>query len=313
MQDAQPSQPDLLTTTVQANGVRLDRFVADWRGLSRAAALRLLDRGAVACNGRVQRRANKGDLLSVGDLVTIGQAYADGEVPLADESFSLTVLAEGDGWLVVDKPAGTPVRPHALDEKGTVLNAVVARAPQVVGVGEGGLRSGIVHRLDTDTSGCLIVATQQEAWEKLRDAFSSHRMQKRYLALVHGVPDEAGDVRRDLRVATHQPARVQVEQEGQGGEGSRTCSLAWRVLERFGDRTSLIEVDLHTGFLHQVRAMMNDLAHPVIGDAVYGGGVSSLEAPRQMLHAKSLVYDAIQAEAPMPADLQQVLQSLREG
>ena len=311
MQDAQPLQPDPLTTTVPANGVRLDRFVADWRGLSRAAALRLLDQGALACNGRVVGRGNKGDLLSVGDQVSLSDVYASGEVPLADEPFSLTVLAEGNGWLVVDKPAGTPVRPHTLDEKGTILNAVVARDAQVIGVGEGGLRSGIVHRLDTDTSGCLIIATQQDAWVMLRAAFASHHIQKRYLALVHGVPNEVGDIQRDLRVATHQPARVQVEKKGQGGQRARTCSLGWRMVERFGDRASLIELDLHTGFLHQVRAMMSDLGHPVVGDPLYGDAASTLQAPRQMLHAKSLAYDELKAEAPMPDDLQRVLQSLR--
>jgi len=311
MPPLQPAQPDPLLTTVPADGARLDRAVADWRGLSRAAVLRLLDQGAVTCNGQVMGRANKGDLLSAGDRIALSGAYAQGESPRADDSIKLAVLSEGDGWLVIDKPAGTHVRPHALDETGTVLNAVVARYPQVVGVGEGGLRSGIVHRLDTDTSGTLMVATHQHAWDRLRQAFAEHRIQKRYLALVVGGIDDTGVCRRHLRVATHRPARVQVEPQAAGSSDARLCSLGWQVIERFDDRASLIEVDLHTGFLHQVRAMMSDLGHAVIGDTTYGSGATMIQAPRQMLHAKSLVFEEIYAEAPVPSDMQQALQSLR--
>ena len=105
MQPSQPAQPDPLTTTLEADGVRLDRAVADWRGLSRAAVLRLLDQGAVTLNGRAMRRSNKGDLLSVGDRISLDHAYAAGEAPVADHQIELTVLAQGDGWLVVGSDA----------------------------------------------------------------------------------------------------------------------------------------------------------------------------------------------------------------
>ena len=297
--------------TVQADGTRLDRAVANWRGLSRAAVLRLLDQGAVSCNGHVMNRANKGDALSGGDCIELSGAYARGEVPRRDGSMDLVVLSEGDGWLVIDKPAGTPVRPHTLDEAGTILNAVVARCPYIIGVGEGGLRSGVVHRLDTDTSGALLVATDQDVWDRLRFAFAEHRIQKRYLAIVAGAIDAAGVCRRHLRVAAHQPARVQVESEVVEAGDARLCSLGWRVIERFGERASLIEVDLHTGFLHQVRAMMSALGHAVIGDSTYGNSATREQATRQMLHAKSLSFEAIKVETAMPNDMQQVLQSLR--
>lgn len=310
MQPSQPLQPDRLVMTVQDDRARLDRVVADWRGLSRSAVLRLLEQGAVMCNGRVMRRSDKGGLLRVGDRLVLEASYAQGEVPRPDATLVLNRLAAGDGWLVVNKPAGVPVRPHALDEVGTVLNAVAHAHPEVVGVGEGGLRSGVVHRLDNDTSGALLIATQQAAWERFRSAFAEHRIEKRYVALVHGVPNEVGSLRRDLAVAAHRPARVTVYAAGQGGPGARTCSLGWQVMERFGDRASLVEVDLHTGFLHQVRVMMNDLGHPVIGDAAYGDQANDNDAPRQMLHAKSLRLDGVLADAPLPEDMQQVMAAL---
>lgn len=311
MQPDQSSQPDPVWMTVEVVGTRLDRAVADWRGVSRAAVLRLLDQGALTRNGRVMRRANKGDVLALGDRIGLDAAYAMGEAPRADPSIELRILDQGEGWLVIDKPAGAPVRPHALDETGTILNALVARFPQIIGVGEGGLRCGVVHRLDNETSGTLLVATQQHAWDRLRRAFTEHHMEKRYLALVRGKIEDRGDARRHLRIATHQPARVQVDADGAQNRDARLCSLGWQVIERFGDRATLVEVDLHTGFLHQVRVMMADLGHPVVGDATYGNDTEHGQAPRQMLHAKSLRFESIQAEAPVPSDMQQVMRSLR--
>ena len=127
----------------------------------------------------------------------------------------LSILAHGPGWLAVDKPAGMPVRPHAEDERGTVLNAIAALEPAVHGVGEGGLRSGVVHRLDVETSGVLLVATREDAWRRLRRAFAERRVEKVYFALVWGElasrPGEAlEEVEVGLVVARHRPARVRV-------------------------------------------------------------------------------------------------------
>jgi 23S rRNA pseudouridine1911/1915/1917 synthase len=297
--------------TIRTAGSRVDRTVADWRGVSRAAVLRLLDLGALSCNGRILGRANKGDTLAVGDELVLAGPHAGGERPLPDASLDLAILQQGEGWLVVDKPAGVPVRPHALDERGTVLNAIAHRFPEVVGVGERGLRSGIVHRLDTDTSGTLLIATEQRVWERLRDAFAAHRVKKRYLAIVQGKPDDRGELHRDLRVARHQPAYVEVAPVGNGGDAARRCSLSYRVLERFADRAALIEIDLHTGFLHQIRAMMSDLGHPVAGDTSYGKDHAPINAPRQMLHATLLRFESIDAHAPLPDDMRQCLERLK--
>lgn len=294
-------------------GDRLDRAVAAWRGLSRAAALRLLDAGGLKCNGRAVGRGDKGRLLAGGDVLSLEPEFSMGEAPRPDAEMPLDVLCEAPGWMIVNKPPGVPVRPHALNETGTIINAVAGRYPGVVGVGEGGLRSGVVHRLDNDTSGALLVATDQQAWRRWREAFDQRRVSKHYLALVHGLPQAQGTSELHLRVAQHKPARVVVCDEASTKESTGRCSLAWRVVERFGKHATLIDVDLHTGFLHQVRVMMHHLGHPVVGDPQYGDAPTRYGAPRQMLHAESIELDEVSARAPLPGDFQRVLEELRLG
>lgn len=311
MQTPTPDPPLRLTIDARQQATRLDRAIADWRGLSRSAAHRLLDSGAVSRNGRRLKRADKGLLLQAGDKLELDPRFAGGEAVQPDATLQLEFLAQGPGWLAVNKPPGMPVRPHAIDETGTVLNAIAARRPEVHGVGEGGLRSGVVHRLDNETSGVLLVATEQSAWQRLRGRFAAHDTTKRYTTLVHGTPDETGSLTLRLRVAQHRPARVIVCDPYEAGIEARGCSLAWRVLERLGRHASLVEVDLHTGFLHQVRVSMAHLGCPVIGDAVYGEGHTHFDAPRQMLHASTLGFEDQTIEAPLPDDMQQVIRWCR--
>lgn len=291
-------------------GQRLDLLIAGWRGLSRRAVLRLLESGALTCNGRTLTRKHKGLEIHAGDELVLDGRYVSGEVPRADESTSVEILATGAGWVGVNKPAGVAVRPHALDELGTALNALVAVHPEVVGVGEGGLRSGVVHRLDTDTSGALVFALNDSAWSQLREAFSNHTIVKRYTALLCGVPAETGEATLPLRVAQHAPAKVEVC-DPSSQQAVRACSLGWRVVEPFEDRASWVEIDLHTGFLHQIRVMMAYLGHAVVGDTVYGSTGPKWGARRQMLHALSLGHGEIDVHAPLPADMQQVIATLR--
>lgn len=307
-----PADPNLLRLVTGPNeaGRRLDRVVADWRGLSRMAVRRLLDAQGVRLNGRLVKPKDRGLLVQAGDTLLLEPGFASGEAPLADGSVSLDVLAQGEGWVAVNKPAGVAVRPHRLDELGTVLNAVVAGFPGVVGVGEGGLRSGVLHRLDHETSGALLVGLTDAGWSRLRDAFAEHRITKRYLALLHGRPPEEGASKLNLRVARHSPSFVEVVADDQNRNEARLCSLAWRVVERFAD-SALVEVDLHTGFLHQVRVMMSYQGWPVLGDRVYGLPTAASDAPRQMLHAASLTFEEVVVQAPVPDDFQQQIQRLR--
>jgi 23S rRNA pseudouridine1911/1915/1917 synthase len=292
---------------------RLDVVLARRLALSRGQTRKLLEGGSVTLDGVPVTRSVKGLALVAGSRIEVAgfvhpserQAVPEPEAPLA-------ILAEGPGWLAVDKPAGSPVHPLAPDERGTVLNALVARRPAVQGVGEGGLRSGVLHRLDVDTSGVLLFATEQDVWEKLRDAFASHAVAKTYRALVAGAPPDEGRLDLRLVVAQHRPALVRVA-KGKGGRGTR---MAFRVLERFASATgvasaALVEVRLETGFLHQIRVGFAHAGHPVLGDRLYAPPEVAAAAPRQMLHCARIEIGDVVAESPDPRDLEGAIRTLR--
>jgi len=188
-----------------------------------------------------------------------------------------------------------------------VLNAAVARWPDMVGVGEGGLRSGVVHRLDVTTSGVLLLATDDERFAHLRAAFSGHAIDKTYHAIVRG--DLSGSHREAMRlgITRHKPAHV--TPLGADDPRGRPCRLAWHAVEPFGSAT-LVEVSLETGFLHQVRVMLAAIGHPLLGDAQYGDGEG---ADRPMLHAQAIRWGDIAAACDPPADFTQVLNGLRSA
>jgi 23S rRNA pseudouridine1911/1915/1917 synthase len=312
--------PDVATARVlevdaDAAGARLDVLLARSLGLSRADVRWLLARGGVRVDGREVGPGDKGARLSAGARVEVEQFTPRAElhaVPEPEPAFP--VLAEGGGWLVLDKPAGVPVHPLEEGETGTLLNFAVARAPELHGVGEGGLRSGVVHRLDVDTSGAVVLATRDDAWRRLRHAFRRHRVHKRYRAIALGSLDDTGRAEVGLVVTQHRPARVRVFPDvAAAGAGARTGRLEWHVVERLGD-ACLVEVDLETGFLHQVRATLAWLGAPVAGDPVYGRGPDDRSgAPRQMLHAAHLAFQEVVADSPDPDDFRTTLDRLRAG
>jgi 23S rRNA pseudouridine1911/1915/1917 synthase len=251
-----------------AAGARLDAFLARALGASRAEARRVLARGVVRVDGRACGPAQKGEALAAGSVVEVERFVpAAAQRPEPEPGLALPVLAEGPGWLVVDKPPGMPVHPRREGERGTALGFVAARHPEVAGVGEGGLRSGVVHRLDVETSGCLAFATEQASWERLREAFRRHAMEKVYRAIALG----------PLAGAT------------------------------------LVEVRPVTGFLHQIRAGLAHLGHPLAGDGRYGAAEvgDPSGAARAMLHASRLAGAGLEAEAPDPVDFAAAIARLR--
>jgi 23S rRNA pseudouridine1911/1915/1917 synthase len=290
-------------------GQRLDRFLAEQLGISRARVRHLLEVGRISRAGRGLTLSDKSLMTEPGIRFEIeGALRAEDERPIPSSDLDWRLVAEGTGWLVVDKPAGCGVHPLRPDQDDTVLNAVVARREEIVGIGEGGLRSGVVHRLDVDTTGALVFATNEALWKRLRGAFSEHRVRKYYVALVAGRFEEARQVNLPLAIKRHHPAHVGV------ATGGHACRQRVTPIEVFANAT-LVEVWLETGFLHQIRATMAHLGHPVVGDAEYGGRGDSMpvEAPRQLLHAARLIVDEIEVEIPLPADFEAALTTLRES
>ena len=285
---------------------RLDRFLADQLGISRARVRHLLEVGRIRLGERTLGLSDKSHPVAAGERFEVaGSLRAEEETPVSRLDLDCEVVAEGSGWIVVDKPPGRGVHPLRPDQTDTVLNAVVARRPAILGVGEGGLRSGVVHRLDVDTSGALVFATDPEVWTRLRGAFSAHRVDKRYQAIVTGRFEKPRRLDFSLEISRHQPAHVRV------AEGGRPCRAYVRPLRVFAGAT-WVEVKLETGFLHQIRASMAAVGHPILGDAEYGGvgeGVST-SVPRQMLHAGKLSVGPINVEIPLPADFEAVLAEL---
>jgi 23S rRNA pseudouridine1911/1915/1917 synthase len=299
--------PRTLVVSAERAGARLDAFLADELRVSRSEARRLLERGAVALDGRAVALAEKGAEVAAGQTLAVQRLPTrESAEPIAQPELALRILARGPGWLAIDKPAGVPVHPLDPSETGTALNFVVAHSPEIAGVGEAGLRSGIVHRLDVDTSGALLFATEQGRWEQLRGGFRAHRVEKLYRALVHGRLAGGGDLALQLAVAQHRPARVRVVEASD--PRSRRTLMTWRALAQLGDAT-LVEARPATGFLHQIRASLAHLGHPVFGDAAYGAPPSPL-AQRHLLHAAYVGYRDVEAESPDAADFAAALAAL---
>ncbi len=289
------------TVSAESAGARLDAALAAQLALSRGAVRQRLQAGHVTCNGRIVDLRDKGRLLQVGDriVVEVGEQGV-----IAQPELALKIVAQGDGWIVVDKPAGVPVHPLGSDERGTILNAVAGRFAHLPGQ-EGELRRGVVHRIDVEASGLLAIALNEPWWHELRSAFAEHRIEKRYMAVVAGRMQGQREETMDLYVARHKPALVRVaETEARSREKSaRRCTLHWRAVQS-GNRASLLEINLGTGHLHQIRVMLAHLNHPILGDALYGQVDS---APRLMLHATSLRYGPIQASSPPPPEFASIM------
>jgi 23S rRNA pseudouridine1911/1915/1917 synthase len=305
--------PRLLEVAPDETGRRLDVFLAERLGLSRAQTRRLLARGMVSVAGRSVGETAKGVNVRRGETVAVLPFESPGSQRVrAQPELPLRIAAEGPGWLAADKPAGVPVHPLRDDETSTLANAVIARHPELHGVGEGALRSGVVHRLDVDTSGVVLFATDEARWQALRAAFREHRVDKRYRAIALGRLEESGEVALPLLTARHRPARVRVasEDERRAARGVREARLAWQVIERFADAT-LVEVRPVTGFLHQIRAIFAHLGHPLAGDRSYGSGSDATGAARHMLHASHVGVGDVAASAPDAEDFAVLLDRLR--
>ena len=296
---------DARSFTVQPEeaGQRLDRFlVRRCPELGRRAAASLIERGLVSVEGR---RQSKGFTLRAGDVV---RAPLDFGFAPASELAPLDVRLERADLVVVEKPAGQPTAPLAPGESGTLAGALLARYPEMRGVGYREREPGIIHRLDTRTSGLVVAARSAVAFEVLRDALRAHRLDKRYLAIVEnaGLPDE---VRIDLPLALEPGSSGRVIAVAPDLEGATPCLSVVRVLDRRG-RFALVDVTASRAFRHQVRVHLSASGWPIAGDREYGGARREALADRHALHASHVAWAgdervaAFAVDSPLPADLE---------
>ena len=300
---------ELRLVVPDGSGGRADRVASDLSGLSRSRVQHLITDGQLTLDG-VPLKARS--VVRAGDALIL-QVPAAQPPDIEPEAIPLEVLYEDADVLVVNKPAGLVVHPSPGHWSGTMVNALLARDTTYGGIA-GVARPGIVHRLDRDTSGLIMVAKTDVAQAGLMAQLKARRVKKTYLALVQGgVEASAGRIEAPIGRDPRQRTRMAVVPDG------RPSVTGYRVRERFNGWT-LLEVDLITGRTHQIRVHLAALGHPVAGDPVYGTGTSrrgpdGLE--RLFLHAWRIVFaspatgELVRVEAPLPAPLDSVLGELR--
>ncbi len=266
-------------------GERLDRFLARSIGISRQRAMALIGAGKVRVG---HRRAKKGEPLLAGATVRVEPLEPAGPAPEA--LLPLVVLHEDPFLVALDKPAGMNMHPLAPGERGTLANAVLARFPDVAGASPEERCPGLVHRLDRETSGVVLWARTPSAFEALRAQFADKTVVKRYWALVEGFVEGAGEL--DLKLA-HDPknaARMVATPYPREAiaQKARPAVTRYRTLAN-GERATLLEVEIPTGVMHQIRAHFSFVGHPVVGDALYGAAAGEGVA-RHLLHAWSIEF-----------------------
>jgi 23S rRNA pseudouridine1911/1915/1917 synthase len=292
-------------------GTRLDVALARLEPtLSRAQVQRLIGEGEIRVAGMVVKPAHK---LRAGERI-------EGRVPepvaagVEAQDIPLAIVHEDADLVVIDKPAGLVVHPAAGHAQGTLVNALLHHCRDLSGVG-GELRPGIVHRLDKDTSGLLVVAKHDLAHRALAAQWKVHSIDREYLAFVRGAPrSESGTV--DAPIGRHPTDRKRMSTHARV---SRSAVTHWRIEERLRDAT-LLRVRLETGRTHQIRVHLSSIGLPVLGDPVYGGGRALPAArgiKRQALHAALLGFDhptsgvRVRFESALPDELRALLEGLR--
>lgn len=283
-------------------GQRLDQFLVEFLGISRNQIQRLIKEECIYLNHKSEKANTR---VKIGDelLYRIPAAKASA---LKGEKIPLDILFEDKNMLVINKPAGMVVHPdESGHHEGTIVHAVLAHCKNLSGIG-GEKRPGIVHRLDKDTSGVLLIAKNDATHQKLTKLFHDRKVKKTYLALVKGQPkSQKGRIEAPINRSTTNRKKMAVSHQGKNAISTFEVMAAYRGV-------SLLKVNIETGRTHQIRVHLASIGHPVVGDPVYGDKKLNDEfkekhgLTRQFLHAAKLEIDGKMFEAPLPEDLQKI-------
>jgi 23S rRNA pseudouridine1911/1915/1917 synthase len=303
---------DLVVSPADA-GQRIDAFTAHGTGMSRSRATGLVEEGHVLVNGKQVKPSAK---LRPRDAVSITLPELPNDDTLIPEDIPLKILFKDEHLVVIDKPAGLVVYPAAGHRSGTLMNALRYLIGPLSAPG-GPLRPGVVHRLDKDTSGVMVVALDDASYYALVEQFRARTMQREYRALLFGCPrGEEGVINRQIGRSTADRKKMSVR--SRHGKEAKT---SWKLLSELHG-AAFISAKLGTGRTHQIRVHFHSLGHPVLGDRTYGDKTSITHAgnrisfPRQMLHAASLGFthpvtnEWMSFESPLPADMKKAIREL---
>lgn len=296
-----------LTVTAEYAGWRIDKFLAEQRAdFSRSVWQKMIKEGQVAINQKVIKSGNH--KISATDIIEIAELPQVHENPLPQpEDIPLDILFEDDNLLLIDKPAGIVAHPGDGSEHGTVVNALLHKFANFADAFEDKHRPGIVHRLDKDTSGLLLIAKNQECLERLQRMFKNREINKTYLAVIHGHPRQQNDTIHHA-IARHPVNRKKMACVKDGKHAVTHFSV---IQQGFIDNqpVAFLEVKIETGRTHQIRVHLSEIHLPIIGDKLYGGSRRNPHAPRQMLHAWELEFKhpftgrKHKLISPIPADI----------
>jgi 23S rRNA pseudouridine1911/1915/1917 synthase len=307
----------MILVTPAEGSPRLDAMLrARLPGVSRRDIHFAIATGLVTVNGRP---GAKGQRLRPGDRIDVGRLEPALGVPPAPGELEIAVLHVDDTVMALDKPAGIAATARRFRGQPSAAGYLLARFPELAGVGPSPLEAGLAHRLDTETSGVLLVARTPSAWTNLRRQFRGRGVRKEYLALVHGRLEQVQRLEDDLAHRPGSPARMGVVKPAPTRSGSPR--RAWHALcsvdpiARARD-TTLVRVDLETGVTHQVRVQLAAIGHAIVGDALYGEAtLAASERSRLLLHAATLTLRhpgtgaALSVRSPLPADFRGLLSS----
>jgi 23S rRNA pseudouridine1911/1915/1917 synthase len=294
-----------VTIDAGLTGARLDQFLAHYLPLvSRAVIISSIRKGLILVDG-VQRKSSY--RLKVGELIE-GSIESKPEIDVFPEKIDFTILYEDDALLLISKPPGLVVHPGSGNSHGTLVNGLVHHCKAIADVGDV-IRPGIVHRLDKDTSGIMVIAKTESVHRLLVECFKNRQLKKEYLAVVHGLLKEK-EGRIVAPIGRHPVQRQKMAVRQFGG---KHAASSWQVIEEFNNRFSLVKISIETGRTHQIRVHMAHLGCPVVGDRVYGPGKDNKKFPRQLLHASRLVFhhpvtaESVDMSAEVWPDFKQVI------
>ena len=301
-----------LVVPAALDGDRVDRAISFLTGWPRAAVQQLIDDGEVLVDGQTvakSHRLHEGNVLEI-----LGEPPLESDVrPEPDPAVEVDVRFADDDVVVLAKPAGLVVHPGAGNATGTLVNGLLARFPDIATVGDP-MRPGIVHRLDRDTSGLLVVARTQSAYDALVAQLKARTVERVYSALAWGrMTSPRGLIDAPIGRSGARRTRMAVRDAG------KPARTEYQVVEAFAEPCcSLLECRLETGRTHQIRVHLAAIGHPVVGDGTYGGSREQIPLRRPFLHAATLAFDhpatgeRLRFEDPLPAELQAVLTRLAE-